>query len=79
MAEDKIMLKCFLCGREFQFGPHRYDGRGVPKWGITICRTCDDANWDGIVLANHPGLKRHLETRGIPITLNAKGWLDIPH
>jgi hypothetical protein len=27
MAQDKFMFPRFTCGRQFQMGPHRYDGR----------------------------------------------------
>lgn len=78
MAEYKHMVPCFLCQRDVQFGPHVYDAKAVPQWGIYICRSCKAGNWDGIVLEMHPRLKAHLEKHGIPIKLNAKGWLDIP-
>ena len=35
-------------------------------------------NSDGLMLEHHPKLRAHLEAKGIPITLNKKGWLDIP-
>ncbi len=79
MPAHKIMISCFLCDREFQFGPHRYEGRAIAPWGsIPICDACLAGNHDGIVLERHPKLKAHLEERGISITLNKKGWLDIP-
>ena len=50
----KIMIPCGLCGGEFQFGPHRYAGRPVASWGISVCDTCESMNWDGIVPQQHP-------------------------
>lgn len=41
------MVPCFLCKREFQFGPNRYPGRGVGVWDIRICDPCETMNHDG--------------------------------
>jgi len=74
----KHMVGCDLCGQQFQFGPHRYDGRGVSGWGIRICRICDGANHDGLVPQQHPRLISRLAAEGVEMRLNAKGWLPIP-
>ncbi|MDR6495615.1 hypothetical protein J2797_005539 [Paraburkholderia terricola] len=47
MEPDPVMLACDACGKVFQFGPHRYDGRAISMYRITVCRLCWDANWDG--------------------------------
>lgn len=73
------MVDCCLCQRNFQFGPHRYAGRGIGVWKVRLCEMCLSSNHDGIVLEVHPRLKRHLEALGVTIALNRKGWLDIPH
>lgn len=78
MTEDKFMTECFMCKRDVQAGPHRFEGRNVPAWGIFICHGCRDGNWDGIVPATYPHLIDHLKSKGIKIVLNASGWLDIP-
>jgi hypothetical protein len=78
MQGDKIFYDCFLCDRPFQFGPHVYDGRFVRQWEIEICDSCIRGNWDGIVIEGHPRLEAHLKAKGIPITRNARGWVDIP-
>ena len=72
------MEECFLCRGEFQYGPHRYAGRGIKQWQIRICERCESSNDDGIVLEHHLRLRSHLEAQGVPIILNRKGWLDIP-
>jgi hypothetical protein len=75
---DAFLMNCFLCGSRFQFGPHIYDGR--PQWeDVMVCIPCIRGNWDGVVLASHPRLGEHLKAKGIPIKLNAKGWLDLPN
>jgi hypothetical protein len=76
--DGKIFYDCFLCKRPFQFGPHVYNGRHVAAWDAQICNACLRGNCDGVVLEQHQDLAEHLKSCGIPITLNAKGWLDIP-
>ena len=78
MNENKILAACFMCKRHVQVGPHRYEGRNVPAWGVFICDKCKSGNWDGIVPASYPHLIEHLKSKRIEIVLNAKGWLDIP-
>jgi hypothetical protein len=73
-----VTYDCFLCGRPFKYGPNVYDGRVIPQWEITVCRTCYNSNRDGLVPQSHPRLIRHLEARGTPIKLNEKGWIDWP-
>ena len=41
------MVPCDVCGKAFQFGPHRYDGRAIATYGIAACMQCWDSNWDG--------------------------------
>lgn len=78
IASDAIMVKCFLCGKSFQAGPHAYHGRHVKVWGINFCAPCDEGNHDGIVPDVHPHLVKHLKDIGIEVRLNAKGWIDLP-
>jgi hypothetical protein len=72
------MIPCFLCKRDFQFGPNRYAGRGIGAWNIRICDLCESMNHDGIVPHQHPELMAHLAQQGVTVQLNAKGWLPIP-
>jgi hypothetical protein len=73
-----IMRTCFLCTQPFQHGPHVY-GKYIRQWDIEVCSTCYNGNrQDGIVLAQHPHLVEHLNTEGIKIKLNDRGWLDWP-
>ena len=57
-------VECFLCQRQIKFGHGVYEGRVVRAWGITICRTCESGNWDGIVPRVHPRLVEHLSPMG---------------
>lgn len=78
MDGDKILYECILGHHWFQLGPHIYEGRRIKVWDVEICDRCAAANWDGIMLDRHPDLAEHLKTKSIPITLNSKGWLNIP-
>lgn len=75
---EKIMYDCFLCQRPFQCGPHVYNGRPIPDWGIEMCNTCIKSNWDGIVPSTHPRLIEHFKANGLTPKLNASGWIIIP-
>lgn len=74
----KFYSQCFLCRRDFRVGPHLYEGRRVPAWDIMMCDACRSTNWDGIVPEMHPHLMRHLAERGMEVSLNKNGWLDVP-
>lgn len=75
---DKTLLECSLCNRWFQFGEHVYKGRNITSWDAQICDGCLAANYDGIMPEKHPVFMQNLRARGISISLNQKGWLDIP-
>jgi hypothetical protein len=75
MASDKILLNCDLCKREYQMGPHRYDGKRVPRYDITVCLVCYNSNWDGWNPRYEEFLLSNLTQKGLPIPeKNAKGW-----
>jgi hypothetical protein len=79
MTEDKcVMLDCFMCRRQFAFGPHTYQGDKVHEWDIWVCHACRQGNCDGIAPVVHPHLVEHLKARGIEARLNAKGWICWP-
>ncbi len=76
MDTHKIMLRCDLCNREFQFGPHRYDGKHILRYQITVCMSCWNGNCDGWAPHLDERLISHLEKKGLPIPeRNSKGWL----
>jgi hypothetical protein len=78
MEGEKTLVKCFLCRREVQFGPHVYNGKTIPPWDIFVCDTCYQANWDGIVPGTFPHLIAHLKSKSIEIRPNKRGWIDWP-
>ncbi len=74
----KVMIPCELCGREFQFGPHRYAGRKVVSWNIMICETCDQMNHDGLDPHRHPELMRRLQAERVALRRLPGGFIAIP-
>jgi hypothetical protein len=72
------MITCGLCGKSFQFGPHVYNGRYIKRWDEQICRECDNGNHDGLVIEHHPEFIERLRSKGVDLSPNGKGWLDIP-
>lgn len=76
--KDAIYETCFVCQRPFRLGPSVYNGRLIPAWGEMMCDACINSNWDGIVPETHTHVIPALEAKGIKVTLNKKGWLDIP-
>lgn len=71
-----MMRRCDLCNKEFQFGPHMYDGKHIPRYQITVCMSCWNGNWDGWAPDLEARLISHLKNKGLPIPeRNAKGWL----
>jgi hypothetical protein len=76
--DKPIFSTCFLCKQPFQFGPHAYLGKYIRQWDIEVCNHCYGGNHDGIVLEQHPDLVEHLNTKGITVQLNNRGWLDWP-
>jgi hypothetical protein len=73
--QEKIMLKCDLCGKQYQHGPHRYEGHHCRPYGIGVCGACWEGNWDGWNPRLEPILLDHLRKNGLPVPeRNAKGW-----
>jgi len=70
--------RCFLCGRMYDFGDHRYHGQWVRAWQASICQGCLAANHDGVVPDTYPHLLPHVEAMGADVSLNDRGWLPIP-
>jgi len=78
-ATDKpIIYRCFLCTKPFQFGPQAYHGKHIRQWAIEVCSQCYAANHDGIVSEENPRLLEHLNTMGVKVQLNDKGYIDWP-
>lgn len=64
-----------MCGNEYQYGPHRYDGHYISKYKISVCSICYAGNWDGWNSHYEEKLIVHLHKNKLPIPeRNAKGW-----
>jgi len=73
---DKSHINCDLCHKEYIYGGNQYDGRFVKSYNANICRTCDQANWDGFAPQFEKTLLSLIEKAGLPIPeRNSKGWL----
>ena len=76
--DNRYHADCGLCGDRRGAGGHHMQGRNVPDWGVWICNKCRDANHDGIVPESNTEFLRKLRARGVPLQLNALGWVKIP-
>lgn len=75
MSKPKVILRCFMCDSEYQMGPHRYDGKYIPRYKINVCKICYGGNWDGWAPHYEDKLIEHLKKESIPIPeKNEKGW-----
>lgn len=73
-----VLCECDMCGREFQFGPHRYAGHRIPAWDAMACDGCLDRYDSTIVPGSYPRLEAHLKRRGIKPEMDSSGWIVIP-
>lgn len=65
-----------MCGRKFQFGPHKYDGKYIPRYDIEVCMICHKGNWDGWAPDCEKKLINYLTKKGKEIPeRNKEGWL----
>lgn len=80
MGEHTISATCFFCNRIFNFGNHDYDGLGIKRYKIDICRGCYRGNEDGI--ADEKLIEKlfeHLISNGIPLPKrNADDSVSLP-
>lgn len=67
MVAEKHMVKCDVCGRNFQFGPQVYDGHVNQTYKIVVCRQCHDANWDGWASHLEQNVTKNLVAADLPL------------
>ena len=77
-GDEMPTRKCFLCRRQFQFGPQTRAGMSVKAWDITVCNDCHSRQRGGIVPDLYPHLVEHLKTRGIAADYDDHGWIRWP-
>lgn len=77
MTNEKFMYKCDLCGQQYQYGPHRYEGHPLKLYGgIMICNSCWNANHDGFSPQYDKRLIEHLKQNNLLVPeRNSRGWL----
>lgn len=76
VAGHKVMIMCGICGNGFQMGPNQYDGKWIPRYQLSVCRSCYEGNWDGWGPVAEEKLLPHLREKGIEIPeRNSKGWI----
>lgn len=57
-------------------GPGKYEGKHVPKYQFTVCKTCYEGNWDGWSPTYEKQIISYLNENAIPIPeRNSKGLL----
>lgn len=77
-GETKFLQDCLLCRRQFQYGPHRYDGKPVHAWKGNVCNSCIACNQEGIVPGTYRAFEAHLKSHGVQVQYNEDGWIDWP-
>src|SRR3979409_607746 len=65
---EQIWHDCGLCGRRFQYGPHRYEGHFIPRYKLVACDSCWHGNPDGWGPTTEPRLLSHLK----------RNWIAVP-
>lgn len=67
MTTEKFITTCDVCGKRFQFGPHRHEGRRNKTYDIMVCNTCHDSNWDGWAPGYEKLVTKNLEAINLPL------------
>lgn len=68
MSQKKIIFDCDVCGNSYQYGPHRYEGHKLHRYGgVMACDTCWQGNHDGWNSRYEAILLDHLNRSGLPI------------
>ena len=76
MVDPKVIYRCEVCGQQFQYGPHVYNGKFIATYQIMVCSGCYTGNWDGWAPQFEAAVTRKLTEQGLPIPArNPKGWL----
>ncbi|GGP74495.1 hypothetical protein GCM10009347_43070 [Shewanella algicola] len=76
MSESKSMFSCDLCSANFQMGPHLYEGKIIPTYGVQVCNTCYQVNWDGWAPHFESKIIEIAKSKDLPIpNRNDDGWL----
>jgi len=74
--DQPIYGSCDICREQKRCGPHLYEGRGVPAWGMWVCDICRLTN--DVPPAYEAQTVARLNAKGISFSRNAKGFIIIP-
>ena len=67
MNDVKFMYTCDLCGAEYQFGRHIYDGKYIPRYKLNVCMNCYSGNHDGWSPHDERIILKHIEENGLSV------------
>lgn len=76
MSGDHYQGKCKICDRHFDFGPHAYRGKYLPRCKMTVCDSCLSAHRDGWNQEAETRIVDHLVRNELTVPeRNVAGWL----
>jgi hypothetical protein len=76
---NAIMICCDLCGGQFQFGPHAYNGSFVSAYQMSVCNICLSSHSDGISPLFEKLFEAHFQKHNLPRPKrNQRGWYPGP-
>ncbi len=67
MQEERFMFACDLCGSQYQHGPHRYEGHKLQRYGMMVCDSCWESNWDGWAPHYESRIIESAESKGLQL------------
>jgi hypothetical protein len=78
MSKDCLQETCKICNRAFDYGPHVYYGKYLPRYQMMVCTLCLRANNDGWNPEAEKCIFEHPKQKKLDLPeRNAAGWLPI--
>jgi len=47
MNDKNFMFQCDICNNKYQMGEHKYELKLIPRYQLSVCKTCYESNKDG--------------------------------
>ena len=66
LSSYKHMEVCPVCGEQYQYGPHKYEGHRLEAYDMRVCDWCEAGNHDGWAPHNEGTILEHLKARNLP-------------
>lgn len=66
MSNEPNLYTCPVCDKKFQMEMHRYEGKWIPTYKITVCSSCYRNNWDGWQPQSEEKVTEVLRSEGLP-------------